>query len=86
LEYTSDTGSISNLTWKCKRQGTGTDTTYVLLPTAPDAEPFDWSPYVLYNLENVVRKVPYAEQEGFYLGFEGGMPASSSASTTNINW
>ena len=27
LEYTSDTGSISNLTWKIKRQGTGTDTT-----------------------------------------------------------
>ena len=88
LEYTSDTGSISNLTWKIKRQGTGTDTTYVLLPTAPDTEPFDWSPYELFNLEGVVRKVPYAEQEAFYLGFDIPTAAGSSAapSTTNINW
>ena len=85
LEYQSDTNSITNLTWKMKRQGTGTDTTYVLLPTAPDSEPFDWSPYTPFNLEKVVREVPYAEQEQFYLGFEGGLP-TSSASTTNINW
>jgi len=85
LEYQSDTNSISNLSWKCKRQGTGTDTTYVLLPGAPDTEPFDWSSYTPFNLEKVVREVPYAEQEQFYLGFEGGLP-TSSASTTNINW
>ena len=87
LEYTSDTGSISNLTWKCKRQGTGTDTTYVLLPTAPDAEPFNWTGHELFALEKVVREVPYAEQEAFYLGFE--LPTamtSASSSTTNINW
>ena len=87
LEYTSDTGSISNLTWKCKRQGTGMDTTYVLLPTAPDAEPFNWSGHELFALEKVVREVPYAEQEAFYLGFE--LPTamtSASSSTTNINW
>ena len=86
LEYTSDTGSISNLTWKIKRQGTGTDTTYVLLPTAPDTEPFDWSPYELFTLENVVRKVPYAEQEAFYMGFDIPTAGSSAPSTTNINW
>ena len=87
LEYTSETGSISNLTWKIKRQGTGTDTTYVLLPGAPDAEPFDWSPYELFALEGVVRKVPYAEQEAFYMGFDIPTAGASSApSTTNINW
>ena len=87
LEYQSDTGSISNLTWKCKRQGTGTDTTYVLLPTAPDVEPFDYSGLDLFTLEKVVREVPYAEQEAFYLGFELPMAATSaSSSTTNINW
>ena len=87
LEYTSETGSISNLTWKIKRQGTGTDTTYVLLPGAPDTEPFDWSPYELFALEGVVRKVPYAEQEAFYMGFDIPTAGASSApSTTNINW
>ena len=87
LEYQSDTGSIYNLTWKCKRQGTGTDTTYVLLPTAPDVEPFDYSGLDLFTLEKVVREVPYAEQEAFYLGFELPMAATSaSSSTTNINW
>lgn len=82
-EYALDTGSISNLTWRIKRQGTGTDTTYVLLPTAPDTEPYDWKDIDPFNLEKVVREVPYAEQESFYLGFDG--PVSSSSST-NIDW
>lgn len=81
-EYALDTGSVSNLNWRLKRQGTGTDTTYVLLPSAPDTEPFDWSGIEPYNLEKVVRELPYAEQEGFYLGFDG--PVSHSA--TNIDW
>jgi hypothetical protein len=81
-EYFLETGAISNLNWKIKRQGTGTDTTYVLLPTAPDSEPFDWSGLEPIPLESVVRNVPYAEQEAFYLGFEG--PASGN--TANIDW
>jgi hypothetical protein len=81
-EYALETGSVSNLNWKLKRQGTGTDTTYVLLPSAPDTEPFDWSGVEPYNLEKVVRELPYAEQEAFYLGFDG--PVSHSA--TNIDW
>jgi hypothetical protein len=82
-EYVLDTGSISNLTWKMKRQGTGTDTTYVLIPSAPDTEPYDWSNTEPFNLEKVVREIPYSEQEGFYLGFDA--PASA-ASATNIEW
>ena len=81
-EYFLETGSISNLTWKLKRSGTGTDTTYVLLPTSPDSEPFDWSGYEAPPLESAIRQVPYAEQESFYLGFDG--PAASSSS--NIDW
>jgi hypothetical protein len=82
-EYFLETGSISNLNWKLKRQGTGTDTTYVLLPTAPDTEPFDWSSYEPIPLEMAVRNVPYAEQEAFYLGYDN---PSSSSSATNIEW
>jgi len=81
-EYVMDTGSVSNLTWRMKRQGSGTDTTYVLLPTNPDKEPFDWNGVEPFNLEKVVRELPYSEQESFYLGFDG--PASSS--NNNIEW
>lgn len=81
-EYAIDTGSISNREWKITRKGTGTDTTYVLIPRDPDTEKFDWKGIEPYNLEKVVREVPYAEQESFYLGFEG----SVSSNTTNIDW
>jgi hypothetical protein len=81
-EYFLETGSISNLTWKLKRSGTGTDTNYVLLPTSPDSEPFDWSKYEAPPLESAIRQIPYAEQESFYLGFDGPVGNSSS----NIEW
>lgn len=80
-EYVLDTGSISNVTWRMKRQGTGTDTTYVLLPVAPDAEPFNWSGVEPFPLEKIVRELPYAEQENFYLGFD-----TQTSSTANIDW
>jgi hypothetical protein len=81
-EYVMETGSVSNLTWRMKRQGTGTDTTYVLLPTNPDTEPFNWKDIQPYNLEKVVRELPYAEQEDFYLGFD----TPTSGSSSNIDW
>jgi len=81
-EYALETGSISNLNWKLKRQGTGMETTYVLLPSAPDTEPFDWSSVEPFNLEKVVRELPYSDQETFYLGFEGPV----GATTSNIDW
>jgi hypothetical protein len=83
-EYAIETGSISNRSWRMKRQGTGTDTTYILLPGDPDTEKFDWKGVEPFNLEKVVREVPYAEQESFYLGFDS--PASSGGSTSNIDW
>lgn len=82
-EYAIDTGSISNRPWRMKRQGSGTDTTYILLPGDPDTERFDWKGIEPFNLEKVVREVPYAEQESFYLGFDS--PASAST-TSNIDW
>ena len=83
-EYAIETGSISNRSWRMKRQGTGTDTTYILLPGDPDTEKFDWKGVEPFNLEKVVREVPYAEQESFYLGFDS--PTSSGGSTSNIDW
>ena len=80
-EYALETGSVSNLQWKLKRNGQGTETNYTMIPTSPDTEPFDWSSVEPYNLEKVVREVPYAEQEAFYFGFD-----TPSATATNTDW
>ena len=76
-EYALESNSITNLGWKLKRNGKGTETTYILLPTVPDTEPFDWTNIEPFNLEKVIRELPYAEQESFYLGFDN--PATSTA-------
>jgi hypothetical protein len=80
-EYALDTGSISNLEWKLKRNGSGTETNYTLLPSKPDSEPFSWSEIEPFPLDLALRKVPYAEQEAFYLGFDG-----PSVTSSNIDW
>jgi hypothetical protein len=82
-EYALETGSISNLTWKLKRNGQGTETSYTLIPSAPDAEPFKWEEVKPYPLESALKKIPYAEQEAFYLGFDS---PGSSATSSNIDW
>jgi hypothetical protein len=81
-EYAIETGSISNLTWKLKRSGSGTETSYTLIPSAPDSEPYDWSNAEPYDIDLALNHVPYAEQEAFYLGFD--TPSASSA--TNVEW
>ena len=80
-EYALETGSISNLVWKLKRNGQGTETNYTLIPSTPDTEPFKWETKEYFNLEKVVREVPYPEQEAFYFGFD-----TPSATATNIDW
>jgi len=81
-DYALETGSISNLTWKLKRNGMGTETNYTLIPVGPDSEPFDWSGFKPYDLNLALNHVPYAEQEAFYLGFDS--PSVTSAS--NVEW
>jgi len=80
-EYALETGSISNLEWKIKRNGQGTETSYTLLPTKPDVEPFKWDSIEPFNLEKVVREVPYAEQENFFFGFD-----TPSITSSNTDW
>lgn len=77
-EQAMETGSISNVSWKMKRNGERTETSYVLIPSAPDSEPYDWTGVELFDLEKVVRTVPYAEQEAFYLGFDADATTSAS--------
>lgn len=81
-EYALETGSISNVQWKLKRNGQGTETNYTLIPSAPDKEPFAWGEIKPYQLELALKNIPYAEQEAFYLGFDG----PSAGSSTNADW
>jgi hypothetical protein len=81
-EYALETGSISNLTWRLKRSGQGMETNYTLIPSAPDAEPFDWSAFTAYPLEIALHQIPYAEQEAFYMGYD----SASSSSASNVEW
>jgi hypothetical protein len=81
-EYAIETGSISSLVWKLKRSGQGTETSYTLIPSVPDTEPFDWSNLEPYPIEMALNNIPYAEQEAFYLGFD--QPSATSAS--NLDW
>ena len=80
-EYALETGSISNLTWKVKRNGQGTETSYTLIPGGPDKEPFDWATVEPFPLEKALNKIPYAEQEAFYLGFD-----TPDTTATNMDW
>ena len=81
-EYTLETGSISNLTWKLKRNGQGTETSYTMIPSGPDSEPFNWAGVEPFDLELALNQIPYAEQEAYYLGFD----TPSITSATNGDW
>jgi hypothetical protein len=82
IEYAGDTGSISNLQWRLKRSGTGTQTSYTLIPLATDTEKFEWKNVEPFELEKVaVRNVSYPDQEAFYMGVD-----VDTSSSTNVDW
>lgn len=81
-EYALETGSISNLNWKLKRSGQGTETNYTLIPSGPDTEPFEWSGIEPFPLEMALNQIPYAEQEAFYMGYD----SPSTSSSSNVEW
>ena len=79
-EYAAEGNSISGMTWKVKRNGKGTETSYALIPGQTDSEKFDWDGVELFPLEAAIRQVPYSEQESFYFGFDN--PSTS----TDVDW
>ena len=86
IEYAGEIGSITNLMWRIKRNGSKTDTSYTVIPLAKDESPFDFSGLELFDLEKTaVRHVPYAEQEAFYTGDTSGAD-ESSATSSNVDW
>jgi hypothetical protein len=79
-------GSITNLMWRIKRNGSKTDTSYTIIPLAKDESPFDFLNLELFDLEKTaVRHVPYAEQEAFYMG-NGSQEESQSATSSSVDW
>ena len=85
--YATETGSITNLVWKLKRNGEKTDTSYSIipLPTA-DVKPLDFDKYELFDLEKTaVRDVPYAEQEAFYSGITSET-SEAAATSPSVDW
>lgn len=79
VEYAADTNSITNLTWRLKRSGTGTQTMYALIPLATDTEKFDWSGIEPYELDKVaIRNISYPDQEAFYMGVDVDTTTSSA--------
>jgi hypothetical protein len=78
-DYDDETGSITNLVWSLRRNGTGTQTNYVLIPGAQDETPFDFGVVDTFDLMKVAtRQVAYVDQEGFYMGLDVDSTASSS--------
>jgi hypothetical protein len=67
IEQAGEIGTITDKYFKIKRSGAGlSDTSYLLTPLG--AHELNVEDYELFDLDSVVREVPYAEQEAHYLG------------------
>jgi len=65
IEYAGLVGTITDKWYRIKRDGKGqTDTSYLLMPLGPSDKNVE--DYELYDLEKVVRQVPYEEQAAHY--------------------
>ena len=85
FEYFQDEGSITNRQWRLKRNGTGTDTTYALIPASADAIDFDWTGIDIPNLEDALYKIPY-ERQARWFGPGGEEEAPPADASDNIPW
>ena len=66
IEEAGDVGTISSKWFNIKRSGEKMDTSYTI--RAGKEHGLDVESYDLFDLEKVVRQIPYAEQEAHYLG------------------
>jgi hypothetical protein len=79
IEYAGDAGSITNVSWRLKRTGTGTQTSYSLFPLTTDESSFDWTGVEPYPLEeSATRHVKYPDQESFFMGLDVDTSVSTS--------
>lgn len=92
IEQAGEIGTITDKYFKIKRSGSGaTDTSYLLTPLGAHGE--DVESFELFDLEKVLRQVPYEQQEAHYNQNEENSepekeaePALASASTGSDEW
>lgn len=74
IEYAGDDETITDKWFSIKRNGEKTETSYTL--RAKKAHELNLEEYELFDLEGVVRQVPYAMQEAHY--FDGVAPSADA--------
>ena len=96
IEQAGEIGTISDKWFKVKRQGAGAmDTSYLLTPLG--AHDKNVEDYELFDLEKVLRQIPYAQQAAHYHEGEEGAPepvaaaasasaAPASATSVDADW
>lgn len=83
--FAGDSGSITSNTFRIKRSGVGTATSYALIPLMK-SDPVDVEGYDLFDLEKVcVRHIAYADQKAFY-GFEEVDEAPAEVAAPSMEW
>jgi len=81
IEQAGEIGTITDKWFKIKRTGAGaTDTSYLL--TALGAHDKNVEDYELFDLEKVLRQIPYAEQSAHYHDGEEAAPEAVEATGT----
>lgn len=81
-----ENNSISNLSWRLKRTGVGVEnTSYTFYPKQVDTKPFKWPEIEPFDIEAVLRDVPYAEQARFY-GFGNAEPTEELKGSQSVEW
>lgn len=80
IDLAIEDGFVSNRVFRLSRKGEGRDTVYSLMPRQDDAG-LDVESYDLFDLNNVVREVPYADQAKA-MGEAVATPAASEVRVT----
>ena len=87
LEYAVENNTITDRWWKITREGEDQETVYKPFVRQPvdDVNPED---HEVFDLDRCVRKVPYAEQEAFFVGVastDDDEPETADAGSTSAN-
>lgn len=90
-EIALEDGSISDRTFVLKRRGSGLDTQYLMRDKGVDKIPYDWEGVEPYDLEKVVRQIPYEKQEEFFTkglrkADSDDKPEPQKAKEESYNW
>lgn len=79
IEYATEYGSITDRDYKFTRTGSGfNDTSYSLIPLSESKMSEEITDLEFYDLDTVYRKLPYDEQEEYFMAEEAAPKAAAS--------